>query len=146
MRFSGTEYLRQLLIDARNCIPDGEFCGMGVVLYADATSLPVLGLCPEKFVPRTAHLAEHLAQASLLSNPCHDGFHLVSTNFELTHTNQYFAPPIPPGKAMPVFPVRYCGARYMSAKIGSLLPSVSCAGIVSDRDGLVIFKNGREFE
>ena len=36
------------------------------------------------------------------------------------------------------------GARYMSALLGSLIPSVICTGVVSGKEGVIIFENGVE--
>ncbi len=138
-----TEQLREILASARSHIPEKEFCGMGVVLYSDFVGLPVLPLCSEQSFEESGSLAERLAQASLYSNPCHDGFHLISNELRLTHTNQYFAPPLPSDAAPFITKTKNNGARYMSALLGSRLQSVSCTGIVSEKEGVVIFEDGK---
>ncbi len=139
-----SEQLRIILEGARTLIPENEFCGLGVVMYSAYDDLPVLPLCSDQSIQKGSSLEEQLAQASLFSNPCHDGFHLISDELQLTHTNQYFAPPLPL-TANAYSKVKYtCGARFMSAQIGSLLSMVSCVGIVSDKDGVVIFEDGIE--
>ena len=140
------EKLRDLLVKARSSIPENEFCGIGVVVYSDYNCLPVLPLCPAQSHIKGKTLVDKLIYASLFSNPCHDGFHLVSREFNLTHTNQYFAPPLPESMEILGPETVSRGARYVSAQIGSLLRCVCCTGVLSDRDGLVIFKNGREIE
>jgi len=139
-----TEQLRDILASARSQIPEKEFCGIGVVLYLDYVGLPVLPLCSGQSFQECRSLAEQLAQASLFSNPCHDGFHLISSDFRLTHTNQYFAPPLPSNATPYIRATNNSGARYMSALLGSLIPSVSCTGIASEKEGVVIFEDGVE--
>ncbi|MGZ8214510.1 MAG: hypothetical protein ACXWTP_08425 [Methylosarcina sp.] len=141
-----SKQLQKILANARESIPAREFCGIGVVLYSDFKSLPVLPLCPNQLIQQEQNIVDKLVSASLLSNPCHDGFHLISLELEVTHTNQYFAPPLPSSMNIYGRQMKNRGARYVSAQIGSLLPGVCCTGIVSDRDGLVIFENGREVE
>jgi hypothetical protein len=139
-----TEQLREILASARSHIPEKEFCGIGVVLYLDYTGLPVLPLCYGQSIQKGGSLVERLIQASLYSNPCHDGFHLISSKLQLTHTNQYFAPPIPLNVSPYIRTTKNIGARYMTAQLGSLLPCVICTGIVSEKEGVVIFNKGME--
>lgn len=115
-------------------------------MYFVYDGLPVLPLCSNQFVKNSNSLAEGLAQASFFSNPCHDGFHLISDKLQLTHTNQYFAPPLPSKVTAYLKPKNTTGARYMSAQLGSLLPMVSCVGIVSEKEGIVIFEDGIEIK
>ncbi len=143
MQTNYTEQLREVLANARKCIPENEYCGIGAVLYSDFNGLPVLPLCPKQKINMEHSLAEQLAYASLYSNPCHDGFHLISDKLLLTHTNQYFAPPLPFDKAVYADPIHHHGARYVSAQIGSLMSCVYCTGIISEKDDLVVFINGR---
>lgn len=140
------EQLRIILESTKALIPKNEFCGLGVVMYLMYDGLPVLPLCSDQFFQKSNSLAEQLAQASFFSNPCHDGFHLISDELQLTHTNQYFAPPLPSKVTAYSKPKSTCGARYMSAQIGSLLPMVSCVGIVSEKEGIVIFEDGIEIK
>ena len=81
---------------------------------------------------------------SSLSEPCHDGFQLVSQGWQLTHRNQYFAPPIDLTISADYLQTKDIGARYLSALFGSKIRGVICIGIVSERDGLVIFQDGKE--
>lgn len=139
-----TEKLREILTKTRETIPDNEFCGIGVVLYSEFRHLPVLSLCPNEKHVKENTLVEQLVSVSLSSNQCHDGFHLISLDWELTHVNQYFAPPLPDLSKKTILGNESRGARYISARIGSLLSDIYCTGVLSDRDGLVIFKNGEE--
>ena len=146
MECKNTEKLSDLLLDVKNLIPSDEFCGVGVILYYDLSGLPILPLCPEISLPRATALKEQIVYVSLASNPCHDGFHLLSTSWKLTHTNQYFAPPLISVPAKELHGNVSRGARYISALLGSKLENVCCIGILSDSDGLVIFKNGKELK
>lgn len=141
-----TEKLKEILAKTRKIIPKEEFCGVGVVVYSRFIDLPVLSLCPDEIYVKKGALIEQLVSVSLASNQCHDGFHLISLEWELTHANQYFAPPLPNVKQKEILGNESRGARYISARIGSLLSSVDCTGVLSDRDGIVIFKDGVETE
>lgn len=141
MTVSDSERMQDLLLRIRETIPDAEFCGVGLILYSDVASLPIAPLCPGTNPPEAATLEDGISNASRLSDPCHDGFHLVSDDWRLTHTNQYFAPPLPCDfliEGKPGF-----GARHASALLGSLLPAVICTGVLSAGDSLVVFQDGR---
>lgn len=132
--------LKKLLSSVREIMSAEEFCGVGVVIHEKSAVLPVASLCPSAKLPKCKTLAEEIALCSLANNLCHDGFQLVSSDWVLTKRNQYFAPFIDGV---------YCsndeavGARYMAAKHGSLLKSVLCTGLISDRDGLLVFVDGK---
>ena len=72
------ERLRNLLLRVRDSIPREEFCGVGVVVSADSERLPIVSLCTDAKVPAQQDLAEQIAECSLYSRPCHDGFQIVS--------------------------------------------------------------------
>ncbi len=132
------ECLKLLLLDIRSLIPDEEFCGVGVIIHISTTGLPIAPLCSTMTLPVKSTLAEQIAVCSFASSACHDGFQLISSDWELTHRNQYFAPFIK--DSIPL--VDNVGARYMSAKFGSSLESVLCTGLLNDRDGCLVFVNG----
>lgn len=132
--------LKELLSGVREMMADREFCGVGVVVHQQFAVLPVVSLCPSAELPKGKTLAEDIALCSLASNDCHDGFQLVSNDWVLTRRNQYFAPFI---KGVTSLNHEAVGARYMAAKHGSLLESVLCTGLISDRDGLLVFVNGK---
>lgn len=135
-----THRLTDLLVRVRQTIPDGEFCGVGLIVYSEISELPILDLCARSSGMRSKDLVHGISSASRSTNKCHDGFHLISCDWRLTHTNQYFAPPIPAG-----FELRETlgiGARHASALLGSLLPSVICSGVFTGNDTLIVFQNG----
>ena len=134
------ERMRDLLLDVRKKIPTVEFCGVGLILYDDISHLPILSLCQGTGRVRDASLVDGVSNASRLINPCHDGFHLISRDWRLTHTNQYFAPPIPP--EIDVGGAYGFGARHASGLLGSFLPSVICVGVLTTRDLLLVFRKG----
>lgn len=133
------EQFKDLLKRVRLFIPDDEFCGVGIVLYASLTDLPIRDLCFSAGLPKACDLAEQVALCCLESSSCHDGFQFVSTDWTLTKRNQYFAP-----YSQHVFREMNgnVGSRYMAAKLGSLMDSVVCTGVLGDRDGLLVFVNG----
>jgi DNA integrity scanning protein DisA with diadenylate cyclase activity len=111
-----------------------------VLVYEYLAELPVVALRKTTPLPIADELAESLALVSLADSEFHDGFHLVSTDWKLTHVAQYFSPPI-----LPAPQVRQpFGGRYMAALFGSALPGVVLTGIVSSNGGLAIFKHGKE--
>lgn len=135
------ERLRKLLLRVRDSIPKEDFCGVGVVVSSDLERLPIASLCTDASFPAQQDLAEQIAECSLYSRFCHDGFQIVSEQWQLVQRNQYFAP----------FPVAECreligsvnvGSRYMAARFGSLIEGVACTGLLSERDGIVIFEGG----
>lgn len=134
--------MKRVLEDAKNATPKNEFGGIGLILYSNFAQLPVLPLHQNITANNNESLTQQIANASNLTNMCHDGFHLISKEWVLTHKNQYFAPPIPLDAKLAKR--ENLGARYMSALLGSFLPSVICIGIVSERDGIAIFESGKE--
>lgn len=131
--------LKQLLLSVRQNMSAEDFCGVGVVIHDKSSVLPVTSLCPNAKLPKCQTLAEEVALCSCASNLCHDGFQLISSDWVLTKRNQYFAPYI---KNVSCSSQETVGARYMAAKHGSLLKSVLCTGLISDRDGLLVFVDG----
>jgi len=134
------ENLKELLSSVREMMSAEEFCGVGVVVHENAAVLPVASLCPSAPLPKSQTLAEDIALCSLSNNDCHDGFQLVSSDWALTRRNQYFAPFI---DGVTCLNHEVVGARYMAAKHGSLLKNVLCTGLISERDGLLVFVDGK---
>lgn len=144
MQEAETSILKAALEQARHAITEADFCGFGVIVYSDLSQLPVFPLCHRSSEMELVSLGEQIAKVSRLSEPCHDGFQLVTQDWQLTHRNQYFAPPIDSKISADCLPSKDIGARYLSALFGSKISGVICIGIVSERDGLVIFKDGKE--
>ena len=131
----------ELLINAQHRIPKREFGGLGLLVCSDASALPMCPLSSEETAPDIADVVGAICNASMLSNPHHDGFHILSSDLKLTHTNQYIAPPVPPD-FLPVCRTPGFGARHMSALLASRLPAVICAAVLNTRNSILIFADG----
>lgn len=132
--------LGEVLVNVYRSIPESEFCGVGLLVCSDPSALPRLPLtgarCPQ---PGTDVVAA-ICGASMRCY-AHDGFHILSPDWTLTHTNQYIAPPVAP-ECRPVVRRPGFGARHMSASLVSRLPEVICAGVLSTRKRILIFSDG----
>jgi hypothetical protein len=135
------ERLRDLLLRVRDSIPNEEFCGVGVVVSTDLERLPIASLCTDANFPAQQDLAEQIAECSLHSRSCHDGFQIVSEQWQLALRNQYFAP-FPAAECRELMGSVNVGSRYMAARFGSLIEGVVCTGLLSERDGIVVFEGG----
>ncbi|MCP4935793.1 MAG: hypothetical protein GY927_16695 [bacterium] len=135
------QQLRNLLQRTRESIPSGEFCGVGVVVSANLERLPIASLCVDSSIPGQQDLAKQIAECSLYSNPCHDGFQIVSDQWQLVRRNQYFAP-FPTAEQRELIGHGNVGSRYLAARFGSLMDGVLCTGLLSERDGMVVFEGG----
>lgn len=133
--------LRNLLLRVRDSIPGEEFCGVGVVVSADLERLPIAPLCSDASFPAQQNLAEQIVECSLYSRPCHDGFQIVSEQWQLVQRNQYFAP-FPSVQHRELIGSMNVGSRYVAARFGSLIEGVMCTGLLSERDGIVVFEGG----
>lgn len=135
------ERLKNLLLRVRDSIPNEDFCGVGVVVSADLECLPIASLCTDAHFPAQEDLAEQIAECSLYSRSCHDGFQIVSDQWQLVQRNQYFAP-FPAAECRKLIGSVNVGSRYMAARFGSLIEGVVCTGLLSERDGIVVFEGG----
>lgn len=140
------EWIERLFYLLSDDVPS-RFDGVGLVVYHPPMTLPVTPLVPVARMPANEAVdvmgsAEFLRKIANSSENLHDGFHLVDAErLVITHVCQYVAPPIPsimPNHALP-YPV---GARYMTALLASLLPSVVLAATLNAREGAVLFVNG----
>ena len=136
-----THQLKNLLLRVRDSIPSEEFCGVGVVVSEEIERLPIASLCTSANFPLQDDLAQQIAQCSLYSQPCHDGFQIVSEQWKLMRRNQYFAP-FPSAECRALIRNVSVGSRYMAARFGSLIDGVLCTGLLSERDGIVVFEGG----
>jgi hypothetical protein len=119
-----------------------DFSGTGIVVYTNMNEIPVFPLHRSKFQSSDDGLVTSLIEISKLSNPHHDGFHFISSSLILTHTSQYFSPPIV--NNVKINQSKIIGGRYMAALFGSCLKNVLLTGIVTRNNGVVIFKSGAE--
>lgn len=118
-----------------------DFSGLGLILYEDISLIPIFPM--RKDVPYCQQdLMSALEKISSYKSSFHDGFHLLNTDFQLTHISQYFSPPIVQNVKL----VRNegFGGRYLAALFGSYIPGVRLIGIASTNFGIAIFRNGEE--
>ena len=122
-----------------------NFSGIGVVFYEDLAQLPHLQLTNDEQQPNVADLtggdlASRLAGISVMSSPLHDGFHFVDARcWQLTHVAQFISPPIPCDAGQRFHGT---GARLMASVLTSLLPGISCVGLVAHDGEVHLFRNG----
>jgi len=136
------ENLAKLVLDIEDRM-GSDFVGLGLVIYKNLEELPIsplklpdgaLGLPKDDY----AAVRDLLLDISVLQHPYHDGFHLISSSFVLTHLSQYFSTPI-----IPKANIEYnFGSRYRTALYGSFLKSVIACGVLSKNHEPVIFVNG----
>jgi hypothetical protein len=122
---------------------DDDFSGIGIVLYSEINEIPMFPLHSNNIEAEGDELVPTLAKISKVNSSYHDGFHFISSNFKLSHTSQYFSPPIVHGIEIGTARVAV-GGRYMAALFGSCIQNVLFTGIVTKGNGIVIFKNGVE--
>lgn len=125
----------------------GSFAGVGLLLYRDASDLPVVPLRARQPAELPLREPNEIVTALLryaeCSNPYHDGFHLLSGEGYLTHVSQYFAPPIVRSLGVESGDSRH-GGRHRAALYGSCLPNVLAAGVLSRHYGAALFVAGEE--
>lgn len=122
---------------------NNNFEGIGIVIYSSLKNLPIstinnatniLGL------PREGldDIINTLLYISSNESDFHDGFHLISSDFELTHLCQYFSTPIIENLHID----NHYGSRYRTALYGSFLPNVLYTAVLSKNYGPIIFQKG----
>jgi len=142
LSMSPAQQLRDLLQRTIACIPPKEFCGVGVVVCSNIEGMPIEPLCAKAALPAHGELAQQIATCSLRTSNCHDGFQFISAQWKLLARNQYFAPFPPTDQRARATTNGNVGSRFMAARFGSLIESVLCTGLLSERDGLVVFVDG----
>lgn len=120
-----------------------DFSGIGIVLYNEIKEIPVFPLHSNNIEAEGDELVPTLVNISKINSSYHDGFHFISSNFKLSHTSQYFSPPIVHGIEIGTARAAV-GGRYMAALFGSCIQNVLFTGIVTKSNGVIIFKNGVE--
>lgn len=133
--------LGDTLTDVFRSMPESEFGGVGLLVCSDASALPRWPLTGAKHPSPNGDVVAAICSSSMLSKP-HDGFHILSPDWVLTHTNQYIAPPVPPDFQL-VGGQNGFGARHLSALLASRLPTVICSGVLNTGKQILIFANGR---
>ncbi len=128
-----------------------SFSGLGLVFYEERMTVPCLPLGDSDLFEPTLPIlgveliARTLAQISQVGSPWHDGFHLIATKpFALTHVSQFLAPTLTlhDGALSGELPM---GARQMAAKSASRAASVVATALLSNSEGLQIYRNGHRF-
>lgn len=136
------EKLKDLLIKIVEERPE-QFSGLGIILYNDINHLPVSPLRQEDYlkllpVKNFDLIVKYLLEISPQNSFLHDGFHLLSSEFYLTHTCQYFSTPI-----VKKAPIEYnYGSRYRTALYGSYLNSVTACGVIGSDFETALFIKG----
>ncbi|WP_419776788.1 hypothetical protein [Malaciobacter marinus] len=120
------------------------FSGIGILICDDTRNLPISPLYNSQADIIGSNLFEQLLDLSSYKNLHHDGFHILSSNLNITHTAQYFYPK--PQENFFLNAENGHGVRYFVAKIGSTLPNVKYAVIVGGSYGVCIFKDGQEIK
>lgn len=119
-----------------------EFTGLGVIVSATPTSLPLFPIGPPIDLGQPNRSDSLLGSISVASSEHHDGFHILSPSLKVSSVSQYFSPPIVPNvsinRAIPF------GGRYLAALFGSALDGVLATGIATSKLGVVIFADGLE--
>jgi len=121
-------------------MPECEFGGVGLLVCRDACALPRWPLAGTERPLAEEDIVAAVCDASMLSKP-HDGFHILSPDWRLTHTNQYIAPPLPPDLQFVDGRAGF-GARHVSALLASRLPTVICAGVLNTARRILVFADG----
>ncbi len=132
---------KEILLKIEDKVGD-EFSGIGIVLYSDLEGIPIFPLNSFNFNAGDDDLVSTFVEISKVSSPHHDGFNFISSSFKLTHTSQYFSPPIE--RSVEVERSKPFGGRYMAALFGSIIKNVLMTGIVTKSNGVIIFQNGIE--
>lgn len=121
-------------------MPESEFGGVGLLVCRDAAALPRWPLAGATRPLANDDVVAAICNSSMLSKP-HDGFHILSPEWTLTHTNQYIAPPVPRDFQLVDGRAGF-GARHLSALLASRLPTVICAGVLNSAKRILIFADG----
>lgn len=119
-----------------------DFSGVGIIVHDRAHDLPIFPLRLSYPMINETQIVDSLIKIASKSSKYHDGFHLISKDWKLTHVSQYFSPPIV--EKTEVDRSKLFGGRYLAALFGSSLPDVLFTGIASSDFGVAIFKSGKE--
>lgn len=138
------EGLKNLLLRIKDSKPE-NFSGLGIVFYKNLQSLPISPLRERRYLDKMPItdvnlVYRYLVEVSTYSSIWHDGFHLISSDFHLTHFCQYFSTPII-GSA----PIEYnYGSRHRTALYGSYIDGVIACGVINSDFNSTIFQRGKK--
>ncbi|SHE78158.1 hypothetical protein SAMN05444377_101230 [Flavobacterium fontis] len=134
--------LKKLLSEVKSK-SDNNFEGLGLIVYKDFVNLPIIPFNDEKCIRLPIKdfsvIVDTLLKISNCHNEFHDGFHLISKEFQLTHISNYFSTPI----IEKIKIEKKYGSRYRTALYGSFLPNVLFTAVLSKNYGPIIFEKGR---
>jgi hypothetical protein len=119
-----------------------SFSGIGLIVCDLPEVLPIVPLLEVGEVPHENDLVSNLVAISSWRSEYHDGFHVISSSWQLTKVAQYFSPPIVSDAN--IDRSKRIGGRYVAALFGSAIPAVRLSGIASDGFGIAIFQDGKE--
>ena len=119
-----------------------NFSGVGVIIYENINDIPIFPLRETSPDINENEITESIIKLSSTSCQYHDGFHLISKEWQITHISQYFSPPIL--EDVEIDMSKLFGGRYIAALFGSSLPNVLYTGIASRGFGQAMFQSGKE--
>lgn len=120
---------------------DQRFSGVGVVVSDHPASIPHCRLVEGWPVVESSSVAESLLDLADQRSLYHDGFHIMSSAFQLTRVGCYVAPRIPDDLSEGC--LHQGGCRHATGLLLSLYPDVICCGVVSVTGASTLFVNGR---
>jgi len=129
-----------LLKKLKKEVPGNTFTGTGIIIYENLSNLPVFNMSKSSELHGSNDVYTTILESSLATNPNHDGFNMINSDFKITHRNVYFAPPVD-------LDVKFdnesgFGTRYVAALLGSRVKGVLLTAVVSNSYGIVVFENG----
>src|SRR3546814_6504832 len=99
-----------------------DFSGVGVLICDAPETLPIVPLRSKSMLPDAKDVVASLAAISILDSEYHDGFHIVSSDWQLIRISQYFSPPIVSNAF--IDRSKLIGGGYEAELFGSAIPSV----------------------
>lgn len=122
-----------------------DFTGLGIIIYKDKIGLPIESMNEncylKKIINGTENISKYLLEISNRNIKCHDGFHLINHNFQLTDISYYFSTPI----ITNMRPKKMKGSRYRTAFYGSMIENIICTISIGSNFEAFIFINGKEY-
>ena len=117
-----------------------NYSGTGVIVWDGRTELPIFPLSTTQPNFESKLLASMLLDLGCYDSPFHDGFHVLTKDFQLKNVGMYFAPPII--AEVTLDRSHGYGGRYVAGLFGSMLPGVLATGVFSLNYGVAIFVDG----
>jgi hypothetical protein len=130
------------LLHTIQCRRARDFSGIGLIVSDAPELLPIVSLRPQSVGNFGKSAIDNLIDISSTESEYHDGFHVISSNFEILLVAQYFSPQILP--QLPIDRRKRFGGRYLAAMFGSGIRGVSATGVASNGFGIAVFQSGAE--